>query len=599
MSSHSENFPGASPSKGTIRAGAVVAASRGANSCLSVSADGQRLTSAWCSSDSTIDVWGLSPVRHLSEQRLEVELTDVGSQADYVLLPPGAGPGSALPAHLLPVVDMAVSADVTRMAATAGRTVRVFGVDSVTGALQRVATLRGHQEAALRVALSRGGAQALSTERAGRVTLWSVDAEQPVHHLSISRVPQCASFVWNDMLAAVGDDVGRVICWELQQGRRHLQFQAHRGSTNRLTFDNGTGQMVTAGSDHAARIWNLEAGKQVGIDMVHRAPIHDVAFARGGRYVVTAGGDGHVAIWSARDGALIDWFFHSGPVFRVAVSPHGPQIYLAGPNTITSADVDWNLIGEFEQAQQNSRVAALPAPVSFAQPPARPPVTYSGQGAGGAPVGSILAARQTTDLPFPDRSNLVIHRDQTPPAPRPPAPDPRGAFGARTGAVPAAGVPSRGGPGTQRMAPVPAPAPPAPEPPASDAASFFGAPSPVPSRSAAHQAPAGIPPRPSTSEQGPPESIEDIVTSEAPEPRPVLPPRPAQRSFLSRNRNAVLVTLLVSLLVGLGVRFAVHRHFAEGAWPADVAAEAESIEAAREEAVGAAEADLERYIESQ
>ncbi len=425
MTSSGEIFPGAVPARGTIRPGGVLSAQRGANAGLAIVPDGRRVLSAWCGADSTVDEWLINPLRPLGSRPLEVELPDTGASVDHMLMPPGVDAARAgWPAHILPVVDLAVAEDGSVVAAAAGRGVRLFRFGG-DGLLAPGGALRAHENAVVRTALTRTGDRALSTESSGRVLVWSVGERRPLLDQRITRAPHSAAFIWNDLLAAVGDDIGRVVCWELGEGRRHLQFQAHRGPVTRLRFCRETGLLLTAGADNVARLWNLESGRQVGADMPHAGALHDAIFVHEGRFVMTAGADGHIGVWGGANGKMVDWCFEGVPIYRLAYHGSSGLVLYSGPRSIRAAEVDWTGLKAAEDGG-----APLPSsPSAFSAPPARPAVTYAGAAHQEAPIGSVLAARQTGDLPIPDRSNLAIARDQGPASPAFPIAGPPRPFG--------------------------------------------------------------------------------------------------------------------------------------------------------------------------
>ncbi len=462
MSSQSESFPGTSPSKGTIRIAQVLSSVRGANGGLHLHPQGHRLVSAWCGEQSAVDFWSVDTSQHLQSIELDVELADVGTTVDPGLMPPGLESGpDGWPAHILPVVDSAMNVHGGHLVLAAGRGVRLLRFAADENQLLHQQTLRGHEQAVTRVAIDASGERVLSVDGTGQLILWSTVNAKSQHLLRISKTPYCVRFIWNNMLAMCGDDSGRIICWELEHGRRHLQFQAHHGAVESASFNSDSGVLLTVGSDSAARMWNLEEGRQIGGDMPHRGPIYDACFAYAGRFVVTCGADGHVAIWNSTDGDLLDWHFDSSPVYRLAFDRLNGTLFIAGARTIKALNVDWQRLREVDADARSTAILDIsPADHAaiFSQPPPRPPVNYANQSPDAAPIGSVMAARQTTDLPFPDRSNLALQRPGAAAAPNPgipaqPTPGPAGPGpAARPGAVTGRQSPI-GGPRTGQYAP--------------------------------------------------------------------------------------------------------------------------------------------------
>lgn len=417
MSAKSENYPGTTPSTGTIRIAQVLSAGRGANSGMHLHPQGHRLVTGWCGQSGGLDFWAVDTGQHLQTVQLDVELADVGLQVRPDLMPPGSdADADNWPAHLLPVVDSSMNSLGGHVAVGAGRGIRFYRFSGDETNLVPSQTLRGHEQAVCRVGVDSSGEQAISADPTGQIVVWNTTSAAQTHQLRITTVPHTLSFIWNDMLAMAGDSTGRVICWELARGRRHLQFQAHHGPVLRSAFNESSGVLVTIGADSAARMWNLEEGKQIGSDMLHRSPISDVCFAYAGRFVVTCGLDGHIAVWNSTDGDLLDWYFDSSPVYRIAFDKLNGTLITGSARSLNVLAVDWQRLRELDADVRSSFVVDLsPADhaAMFSQPPPRPQANYQGQNED-APIGSIMSARQTADLPFPDRSNLAVPRGSAP-----------------------------------------------------------------------------------------------------------------------------------------------------------------------------------------
>ncbi len=363
--------------------------------------------SVWCGHDGTVDYWSVETATHLQSFGLEVELADVGSQVGPEYMPPGTDAHAEnWPVHQLPVVDSAMNALGGHVALAAGRGVRVFRTAADESSLVASQNLRGHEQSVTRVALDATGERALSCDPTGQVVVWDTVRGVSQHVLRISTSPCTLGFIWNNMLAMAGDSTGRIICWELDQGRRHLQFQAHRGAVTRTAFNQDSGVLLTAGHDNAARMWNLEEGQQIGHDMCHRSAVCDVAFAYAGRFVVTCGADGHVAIWNSTDGDLLDWYFDSAPVYRVAFDKLNGTLIVAGARTVKVLSVDWQRLREVDADARSALLTDMnPADHAalFASPPARPePSLGVGPAPIDAPLGSIMTSQQTQEIWIPE-----------------------------------------------------------------------------------------------------------------------------------------------------------------------------------------------------
>jgi hypothetical protein len=415
MTTANENRPGAAPSHGSVHPAGALTELRGANAALQVHPQGRVILSAWCGMDGGLDLWSVDPPGLLRTAPIASELSDVGATVEAELIPPGDSVDrERWPAHLLPVVDVSLSRNGQLAAAAAGRGVRLFRLAGDGTELVATGTLRGHQAGVTRVALTNAGDRVLSTESLGQIIVWDVASSRPIHRFRMSRVPHWTGFIWNDMLAAVGDDQGRVVCWELEAGKRHLQFQAHNGVVQGGAFNPDLGTMLTHGSDNCVRVWDLEQGRQVGPDMEHDGPVADARFVQGGRFIVSLTQQGEIAIWNATEGRLLDWYRAPGPLFRIAYHKQSATLYASGARGVLAFTVDWQLVRELDALRRTSTTTKAARLADLSAAPHRPDATFNPTPGREAPVGAILTPHMTLDLPLPDRSQLPLQRGMDP-----------------------------------------------------------------------------------------------------------------------------------------------------------------------------------------
>jgi WD40 repeat protein len=489
------NTVGNDTSRGLITSRRNISSTVGANAGLELFGRGRYLLGGWCGANSGVEIWQVEPVRSVQSVQVEMQLADMAAGADAMLfLPPGtSGSREDWAPHLVPVFDAAVCSTGHRVLIAGGRGVRALDLDPNTVQWRRREPYRNHQATVTSCSLSLDGETAISTDQGGGVNIWTTETGRDVHQLRVSTVPQCSRFIWQDHMVAIGDDRGRVICWELAGGRRHLQFQTHKGAVHRLYFDSVSGCLATAGEDSAARIWNLEQGVQVGADLVHRGPVHDVAITMDGRFALTCGADGYVGIWSMIDGRLLDSYFDGSPLYRLSVDQGTGAVVVSGGRSVKSLNVDWVRLRELASSASRSSVARMVS-AGYAQPPASVSPNYAGQ-ANQAPVGSILAARQTSEVSIPEQSSMRMDRSA-------------GGLRASTGSIPVVD-------GLRNRGPAPAPTP------------SFGFASP--SDPAASQFPSALPQQPARSSAQPVYSTQATRAVDPFAPRPGNDPQTAVR----------------------------------------------------------------------
>jgi WD40 repeat protein len=89
-------------------------------------------------------------------------------------------------------------------------------------------------------------------------------------------------------------------------------------------------RIVTASSEHTARIWDSAGANQLLVLTGHDAPVCSAAYAPHGKHIVTAAEDGTARVWDAASGETLQVLSgHGGPVWSAAYSPDGARIITA------------------------------------------------------------------------------------------------------------------------------------------------------------------------------------------------------------------------------------------------------------------------------
>ena len=88
--------------------------------------------------------------------------------------------------------------------------------------------------------------------------------------------------------------------------------------------------MVTASSDHSARLWDAASGQELAVLQGHEAGVWSAAFSPDGSKVVTASIDRSARVWDAASGqALAVLRGHEAEVRSAAFSPDGSKVVTA------------------------------------------------------------------------------------------------------------------------------------------------------------------------------------------------------------------------------------------------------------------------------
>ena len=124
--------------------------------------------------------------------------------------------------------------------------------------------------------------------------------------------------------AAVG--IGRILFEEREHG---LGFR-HADSVYIASFSPDGQRVVTASTDHTARLWDAHTGAPLGQPMRHDGAVWHASFSSDGQRVVTASLDGTARLWDVRTGAPLGQpMRHDGGVNHATFSPDGQRVVTA------------------------------------------------------------------------------------------------------------------------------------------------------------------------------------------------------------------------------------------------------------------------------
>jgi WD40 repeat protein len=153
---------------------------------------------------------------------------------------------------------------------------------------------------------------------------------------------------------------GRLIWWDLREGRVIRTVDAHSRWIRHIEFSPDGTKLASVGDDMVCRLWNVANGEKLHELRGHqeRTPTHFLsalyvcAFSADGRYLATGDRIGHVVVWEVANGRqraamdapiLYTWdgvqrIRSIGGVRALAFSPDGRHLAIGGVGQIGNVD---------------------------------------------------------------------------------------------------------------------------------------------------------------------------------------------------------------------------------------------------------------------
>ena len=101
-----------------------------------------------------------------------------------------------------------------------------------------------------------------------------------------------------------------------------LVLKGHTADLGGAAWSPDGSKVVTASSDHTARIWDAKTGAVLAVLAGHEESVRNAAFSPDGKLVVTASRDGSAKVWDAATGKeLVTLAGHAGMLEHAGVEP--------------------------------------------------------------------------------------------------------------------------------------------------------------------------------------------------------------------------------------------------------------------------------------
>lgn len=141
------------------------------------------------------------------------------------------------------------------------------------------------------------------------------------------------------VLVAAGYRDGQIIVWDVVRQRPDVsvgQLSGHTNIISRLSVNDLTLQMASAGQDGQLILWDVQETPRIGpvdqlLPELHNGEVYDLEFNRQGNIFVSGGQDGRFVFWDLVNGRFSGRAFPtSDPIYAVTYSPDSRYAASAG-----------------------------------------------------------------------------------------------------------------------------------------------------------------------------------------------------------------------------------------------------------------------------
>ncbi|NJL10061.1 MAG: NACHT domain-containing protein [Calothrix sp. SM1_7_51] len=141
---------------------------------------------------------------------------------------------------------------------------------------------------------------------------------------------QSVAFSCQDNIFAGADINGKVILWEIPEGKQVLSSKAHESCVWSIAFSCDGVTFACASSDQTISLCNIVGGKCFNKLQGHKNGVRSVAFSPDGQFLASGSSDTNIHLWDISTGECIKIFRgHTNIVNSVAFSPDG-KILVSG-----------------------------------------------------------------------------------------------------------------------------------------------------------------------------------------------------------------------------------------------------------------------------
>ena len=158
----------------------------------------------------------------------------------------------------------------------------------------------------------------------GGPALWDVQSGTVLRRFAAEGGPCAALPPFSVTQGLTGHDDGRLILWNLVDGKEVRRFTGHQASVSSVAFSPDGARILSGACDKTLRLWDRHKGEELLCCRGHESIVTSVAFGPRGRLALSGSWDGSVHLWDLATGKQVRQFNgHSSRVTCVAFSSYG------------------------------------------------------------------------------------------------------------------------------------------------------------------------------------------------------------------------------------------------------------------------------------
>lgn len=168
-------------------------------------------------------------------------------------------------------------------------------------------------------------------DRLGQVKVFDLNQDRPVVEYDHKRSVTAVAFSPDELTVASAGIDGTVTLYEVAANRRRPPLTGHSGPVYSLSFSPDGDRLATGSWDQTVAVWDLTTGNQVKQFTAHENGVWAVAYAPCGKMLATGGQDGQTALWNPLTGELLQSFGRQkGTVHAIRFSRDGHSLATGG-----------------------------------------------------------------------------------------------------------------------------------------------------------------------------------------------------------------------------------------------------------------------------